>query len=426
MTCRVGVVADDLTGANDAAVQFARVGWPTLVALTHPLGPRSADVAGVVAATPDSRAASPSVAHERTADAVRDMISTGTGRLFVKVDSTMRGSVAAQLAGAVRAWSEQHPGAFVVLCPAYPAMGRTVTGGEVRVDGGLLEAGAPGQDPVTPVRSSVLGELVPDAVHVTSAGLTADELVRSIRRAADETSVVTVDGVTQDDLRVIAEAVTRLGPLAVPAGSAGLAHSLALRWRDDADLPQIRTHPTTAARRVPTLVVVTSLNRTARTQLRRLTQEFRARLEIIEPTLGDLLDDDRFAAWSAEQGSRDVHGHEVVLVTAPEERSGDASAAELVAHRLADVAADLHGRYDFSAVVVTGGDGARALVKRWRCTGIAVHDALREGMPHGVLVGGEVDGLPIVTKAGGFGDPDSLVLAVRHSQAPDRATEHIR
>jgi hypothetical protein len=47
-------------------------------------------------------------------------------------------------------------------------------------------------------------------------------------------------------------------------------------------------------------------------------------------------------------------------------------------------------------------------------------------MPHGVLVGGEVDGLPIVTKAGGFGDPDSLVLAVRHSQAPDGATEHIR
>jgi uncharacterized protein YgbK (DUF1537 family) len=276
------------------------------------------------------------------------------------------------------------------------------------------------------VDTSVLGELVPGSVHVTSAGTTRDELVRSIRRRASESTVLTVDATTQDDLRVIAEAVARLGPLAIPAGSAGLAHSLALRWRDEGDLPEIPTQPTTGAARVPTLVLVTSLNRTARNQLRCLTQEFGTRLESIEPELGDLLDEDRFAAWRRDQGRRDVHGHEVVLLTAPEERSSAVSAADLVAHRLADVAADLHGSYDFSAVVVTGGDGARALVKRWRCTGIAVHDALREGMPHGVLVGGEVDGLPIVTKAGGFGDPDSLVLAVRHAQAPDRDSERIR
>jgi uncharacterized protein YgbK (DUF1537 family) len=426
MTRRVGVVADDLTGASDAAVQFARLGWPTLVTLTNALETRSTDVDSVVAATTDARAAESSVAYEGTAEAVRDMLSTGTDRLLVKVDSTMRGSVAAQLAGAVQAWSEQHAGAFVVLCPAYPAMGRTVTQGEVRINGDLLEASAPGQDPVTPVRSSVMSDLVPGSTHVTSAGHDTDELVRDIRRAAIESSVVTVDAVTQDDLHALAEAVARIGPLAVPAGSAGLAEALAARWRGDGGLQPVVTQPGTATRRGPTLVLVTSLNDTARTQLRCLTQQFGTGVVVTEPEIDDLIDDDRFATWRSEQLSRAVPGHGVVLVRAPDERSSAMSAAGQVAHRLADVVADLHGKLDFSAVVVTGGDGARALVKRWRCTGIAVHDALREGMPHGVLVGGEVDGLPIVTKAGGFGAPDALVFAVRHLQARDSDTEPIR
>jgi uncharacterized protein YgbK (DUF1537 family) len=422
MTCRVGIVADDLTGANDAAVQFARLGWPTLVRLTHAFATLPADVDAVVATTTDSRAADPSDAQERTAVAVCDMLSAGTDRLLVKVDSTMRGSVAAQLAGAVQAWSEQHAGAFVVLCPAYPAMGRTVVNGEVRIDGDLLEVGAPGQDPVTPVQSSVLSDLVPGSVHVARAVDSTDELVRDIQRRATESPIVTVDAVTEHDLHVLAEAVVRIGPLAVPAGSAGLAQALAVRWRGDGDLSP-DTHPPIPTRRGPTVVLVTSLNHTARAQLQVLTQEMCTELDVIEPEIGDLADEDRFAAWRSEQLERVVQGHEVVLVRAPEQRSSSMSAAAHIAHRLADVVADLHEKHDVSAVVVTGGDGARALVKRWCCTGIAVHDALREGMPHGVLVGGEVDGLPIVTKAGGFGSPDSLVVAVRHLQTQDSDTE---
>lgn len=422
MTRRVGIVADDLTGANDAAVQFARLGWPTLVRLTHTLEIRPADVDGVVATTTDSRAADPSDAQERTAVAVCDMLSAGTDRLLVKVDSTMRGSVAAQLAGAVQAWSEQHAGAFVVLCPAYPAMGRTVENGVARIAGDLLENGAPGQDPVTPVRSSVLRILVPGSVHVDRAAHSTDDLVHEIQRRATESSVVTVDAVTEHDLHLLAEAVVRIGPRAVAAGSAGLAQALAVRWRGDGGL-SLGTPPDIATRRGPTVVLVTSLNHTARTQLQVLTEEMSTELDVIEPEIGDLVDEDRFAAWRSEQLERVVQSHGVVLVRAPEERSSSMSDSAQIAHRLADVVADLHEKHDVSAVVVTGGDGARALVKRWCCTGIAVHDALREGMPHGVLVGGEVDGLPIITKAGGFGAPDSLVLAVRHLQIQDSDTE---
>lgn len=422
MTSRIGVVADDLTGANDTAVQFARVGWPTLVALTRPLTHGAAESTGVVAVTTDSRASTPDIARQRTAEAVREMAAVGTGQLYLKLDSTMRGSAAAQVSGAVEAWSEQHPDAFVLLCPAYPAMGRIVVGGEVRIHDEPLEKGAPGRDLVTPVTTSVLSELVPGAVHVESSGLTVDELVCGISSAAKHAWVVTVDAVTNDDLGLLAEAVAMLGAAAVPAGSAGLASTLALRWRDDRHVLKGTTEATRPPRPRPILVLVTSLNTTARNQEERLVQEFGEQVEVFEPSLQDLLDDKRFERWGHERSQLSLADHDVVLVSAPEEKSSGASgAADLIAQRLADLVANLHTRHDFSAVVVTGGDGARALVTRWGCTGIAVHSALSEGMPQGVLVGGEVGGLPIVTKAGGFGDRHALVLAVRSCQTDNTA-----
>lgn len=423
MTSRIGVVADDLTGANDTAVQFAGVGWPTLVALSRPLTLGAAETSGVLAVTTDSRASTPALARLRTAEAVREMAALGTGHLYLKLDSTMRGSAAAQISGAVEAWSEQHPDAFVLLCPAYPAMGRTVVGGEVRMNSEPLEKGAPGWDPVTPVTTSVLSELVPGAVHVENAGLVVDELVREIRSAAKHASVVTVDAVTNDHLGLLAEVVAMLGAAAVPAGSAGLASTLALRWRDDQDVPRGTAEATRPPWRGPVLVLVTSLNAAARTQQERLVQEFGEQVQGFEPSLQDLLDGERLGGWRHERTRPSLAGHDVVVVSAPEEKSsGTLEATDLIAERLADLVADLHATHGFSAVVVTGGDGARALVNRWGCAGIAVHSAVSEGMPQGVLVGGEVDGLPIVTKAGGFGDRDALVLAVRSCQTDDKAS----
>ncbi|WP_324613687.1 nucleotide-binding domain containing protein, partial [Achromobacter xylosoxidans] len=46
-------------------------------------------------------------------------------------------------------------------------------------------------------------------------------------------------------------------------------------------------------------------------------------------------------------------------------------------------------------------------------SGIALVDEVMGGVPLGTLTGGTADGLPVVTKAGGFGAEDVLVRAVR-------------
>ena len=97
------------------------------------------------------RAAADDVAAERTAAAVRELLARGCDRLYVKIDSTMRGSVAGQLRGALAAWAEKHTGAGAVLCPAFPDQGRTVVGGQVLVDGVPVARTAAAADPVTPI-----------------------------------------------------------------------------------------------------------------------------------------------------------------------------------------------------------------------------------------------------------------------------------
>jgi uncharacterized protein YgbK (DUF1537 family) len=64
-----------------------------------------------------------------------------------------------------------------------------------------------------------------------------------------------------------------------------------------------------------------------------------------------------------------------------------------------------------------GGDGARETLRTLGASGIRIVDSLIEGVPHGVIEGGEADQMPVFTKAGGFGAEDALVRCVERMTA---------
>src|SRR5690348_16478919 len=124
---RVGIVADDLTGAADAAVQFVRAGWDTELRLAGDPG-----TASVVAVTTDSRAIDATSAAAAVDEVVRRFRAAGIARLYKKIDSTLRGHLRAELVAACRAWLDD---SVAVVCPAFPAMARTVVRNELHVNG---------------------------------------------------------------------------------------------------------------------------------------------------------------------------------------------------------------------------------------------------------------------------------------------------
>ena len=61
-------------------------------------------------------------------------------------------------------------------------------------------------------------------------------------------------------------------------------------------------------------------------------------------------------------------------------------------------------------VILSGGDTAELVCRALKATGIKLEREIAPGIPWGRFVGGHADGMAIATKAGGFGEENSLVV----------------
>lgn len=424
-----GIVADDLTGATDSAVQFARVGWTARLALTSPRsGAGDAQPGSVMAVITDARAQAPETANRGTARAVSGLLDSGIGRLFVKVDSTLRGSVIDQVTGALSAWSVRHPDAIAVVCSAYPAMGRTIESGQLLVHGAGVHTTAIGRDPVTPVTTSAVAELLPGSVALRLTGADAAENAAQLEAAAASSRIVAVDAATDADLTTLAEAVALLGPRAIPTGAAGLAIAMSHVWADDAAGPADPDGRAESARIERVVVVVSSLHDVSRAQVDELMAVLpRDAVRTLTPTLEQALTPSSTAEWAERELASSPELPAVVVIASPHERpTQDAGepqvpASDLIAQSLAIVSDAVVSHAAVGAIVLLGGEGARAVLATLGAESLVVRDTVREGIPIGILEGGKADGITIVTKAGGFGTPTSVAEIVQELFTTDEA-----
>ncbi|WP_298254709.1 four-carbon acid sugar kinase family protein [uncultured Arthrobacter sp.] len=407
----VGIAADDVTGATDSVVQFSRSGWASRLLLGNLL-PRSVDPGSALALNSDARAMDAATARTATAGAVADLLTAGANRLYLKIDSTMRGSVPAQVAGALDAWRERHPGCFAVVCPAYPAMGRTVEDGLLRVHGGPVEDSPAGRDPVTPVPTSEFSLLLPGTTTISLTG-SPEQDAQALREAAGSGGVVVVNAASDSDLRTLAAALVAAGPTAIPAGSAGLAAAMAAAWAG-AGTALIPPEPAPTAQGQRIVVVVSSLHDVARTQTHHLRAHLDASdLRILQPE-DSLLDlPNGLARWAAGELQSPESLPRVVVILSPEAVGGSVTfSGTAIARSLASVVQQTLARAPVGALVLVGGDGARAVLEATRAQALRITGAIQEGIPVGVVEGGTAAGKIAATKAGGFGPVSALLDTV--------------
>lgn len=393
----IAIVADDLTGSGDTAVQFVRAGWNTHLSIDGAdaalVGPASDDVE-VLAVTTHSRALPAAEAGNVIRHNVERLRAAGVTRLYKKVDSTLRGAFKAEIDAARGAWRGD---AIAVICPAFPATGRTLEDGVLKVNGKPVTETSAATDPVTPVTESHVPTLL-GCAHVAAQG---DETPESLAARIEQAGhTVVVDARDDADLERLARAIALLGDRALPVGAGGLAVPLARVWAG-------------ADQSAAVVVVVTSQHSAARAQAAALQA---AGAHTWAPGLAALADDAAWQAWSqplldahAKDGAREAG---TLLLLAPEGQR-DGLDSETVAERLGSLAAQAIGASRAAGVVATGGDGARQVLLALGASGIALVDEVMGGVPLGTLTGGTAAGLPVVTKAGGFGTEDVLVRAVR-------------
>jgi uncharacterized protein YgbK (DUF1537 family) len=165
-------IADDLSGALDAAAAFHHAGRRVKIVLDH--ADWHADADEVVGVTTETRNAAPERAAAVVAGTMARGQSQGAALVYKKIDSTLRGPVAAEIA----ALAQQLPGARILFTPANPAVGRTVRGEVLLVHGVPVSETEFARDPVSPVRESNLRRLLAgaggDRVVIVDAASEAD------------------------------------------------------------------------------------------------------------------------------------------------------------------------------------------------------------------------------------------------------------
>jgi uncharacterized protein YgbK (DUF1537 family) len=350
------LVADDLTGACDAAVHFAMRGIRPAVVLTARGG--SGAGARVVAISTESRDLAPDDIRRAMFAAAAEFPRDCAARVFKKIDSTMRGNTGVEIAAALEAF---HCDAAVV-CPAFPKVHRVVESGHLRV------RNAPEFTPI-----DVAGRLRVQAglacSHVRPESIAA--------MLAEGARMVSVEANCDLDLDGIAAAIVRMGRRILWAGSGGLASALARgSGGERAAAPPARSGPA--------LFCIGSDHGATLAQQAALLAERCA-----------VLFDPGGATRESIGGALAAGKHVVLRIPR------GAISMDQVRGLISGVSA--------AALVLSGGDTASLVCRAVGVQRIELCDEIVAGVPRGVLRGGVFDGVGVATKSGGFGDRDTLI-----------------
>jgi uncharacterized protein YgbK (DUF1537 family) len=359
-TVPIIIIADDLTGACDSGIAFVRIGCSMRVLLdaSHPHlesiqqlqahGDRSG-----LALTTETRNGSPEQARQRVLDCMAALgpILSAT-LLFKKIDSAGRGHLGMEISTTLQASGA----ALALVAPAFPAAGRTVHSGILKI------RDYSGQDAAIPLANLFPHE---DASRVASLPLgTKQQIEQGIERALVQgIRILLCDSTTQADLETLAAAALEIEQPLLWSGSAGLAHALGSMIPVSAPIAP----PPNAHRSGRTLLFVGTPHLVTDLQVSRLQQQ-----------------------------SSDIHRNvlRVSWATTAEREIVAAFTAEPVA-----------------ALILTGGDTAMFVLGALGASSIVLAGEIAPGIPWGVIEGGLAGGCIVITKSGGFGHPVSLVEA---------------
>jgi D-threonate/D-erythronate kinase len=407
------LVADDLTGASDAGVQFAKRGLRTTVWLDHQ---RYEEVdADLVVVDMDSRATSRASAYARMRDYLAALGPLTPRRILKKMDSTLRGNAGPEL----RALLEALPDAFAIVCPAYPKNGRTAREGILSVNGTRVDRTDFARDLFSPVGEARI------AAHLENPSVALGlETIRAgtaaLNAAIDEARargirVAVADAETDADLRALT-ALDRDREDLLWVGSAGVLEMLE-RGAAEPGRQRGAVPPANGA----VTFLIGSLSAMTQRQLddyaahgtgplRRLDPLALLQGEQPVPLAAPASPDDVVVALDGDRSRvqaalafGETHGWDVA------ETSRRLRAAFLEATR------PLLREQHHATVVLSGGDIARAFCEAYGVRGMEILAETAPGIPVSRAIGAD---LFLVTKAGGFGQPETYreILATLHPQ----------
>lgn len=408
----LGVIADDFTGASDIANTLAR-GWRqgglrTVQYLGVPSDKAAPDCeAGVVSLK--TRSIPPQQAVAQSLTALRWLRDQGCRQIVFKYCSTFDSTPEGNIGPVAEALASELAASGVVVCPAFPTMGRTLYMGHLFVGDRLLDESGLQSHPLNPMTDPDIRRWLARQAS-EPVGLVPLSTVRQgpegIRAALEQSAsrgnrLSVVDATTDDDLLAIARACADAPLLTGGSGIAlGLPENFIRRGKASG------SHGSSKRISGPEAIFAGSCSRATIEQI-----EFHARSHPVrsvspdEVMSGDIdigallafvLENGGSAPLVYSSGSPDE-------VRAAQERYGRqdvASAFEALFARLAREAVGVGIR----RLVVAGGETSSAVVGALGFQALAIGPEIDPGVP--VLYSEAGAPVALALKSGNFGTPD--------------------
>lgn len=397
------IIADDLSGAADCAIGFASAGLPTVVTLDPS---RDTGAAQVIAADTDSRRLAPEAAAQRALSTFKTLLKPGQ-RLYKKIDSTLRGNWAAEVAAL------QTLAGLAIVAPAFPATGRTTLDGRVWVNGQPLESTDTWQLEHAGRCADIDGLLA--TAGLRTAPLTLEILRGDVQALAEQilaaahtgVQALIVDAQTAQDLRILARVTLDLDQPLYWVGSGGLAREIAQL----AGLSEAASEGPPPAAHAPILALVGSLSEVCQRQCELLKARADIDELIVPPeVLRQGVQHAQWANWQSDIGQVLEQRRDLLLRIGRDQAFDPAEGVHL-SEQLAAMVAPHFGK--LGGLVATGGETARAMLGAVGIGSLQLLAEVEAGVAFGrPVTSGHCPG--IVTKAGAFGTDHALYAAWLH------------
>ncbi|HEX4022660.1 MAG TPA: four-carbon acid sugar kinase family protein [Acidobacteriaceae bacterium] len=363
------ILADDLTGACDAAAPFASRGLLAEVSMVLS-APTGADVFAVNTNSRDLP--------EREAlmhlEAATELLRPAMPAIFLKkLDSVFRGNTFAEIGAMTSLFHEK----ITLLAPSFPAAGRKVRNGCLFLE----DDDRPQLDISKALRSCGINHALFD---VTGSVEEKQALLHAV--VAEGHRFILCDAETDLELKALTSAGLSLDQDVLWIGSGGLAcalaHSLPLKKSGIGPMtPFVATFIFCIGSDHPTMM--------------RQVEHVCECNEVIRIQSSN---DGTPAVTAALQ-----RGAHLMLEIGREQTSMDAIRTLLP--QLQELPA--------VALFLSGGDTAMRICEALSTESISLRGELFPGIPWGVMQGGMADGMLVITKSGGFGSRDVLTLLMR-------------
>ena len=414
----LGAIADDLTGATDLALMLSREGMRTIQVIGVPSPGFDAGDAQAVVIALKSRTIPAAEAVDLSMQALAWLKAAGAGQILFKYCSTFDSTAEGNIGPVTEALMQALGTDLTIICPAFPANGRTIYNGHLFVGNQLLSDSPMKDHPLTPMTDSSLIRLMASQSSLP-VGLVAHDVVRKgasaigqayVAARAKGERVLVVDAITDEDLRSIGEASADLTLL---TGGSGIAIGIPENFRRAGAMSRSATPSAFPAPKGRSVIIAGSCSKATRGQIETAIQSGTPSLKVdpLEIVSGAITVS-QAVDWIVSQTERVpllYSSADPEEVRQAQSRLGRERAGAVVEHFLAEVAVALRAR-GFTRFLVAGGETSGAVVGALSVPALFIGPEIDPGVPWTLSLG-DAQPVALALKSGNFGASDFFLKA---------------